>query len=66
MLNLLIVLISIVYQELQKDSVNNDYAAKNRLILEFETLKVWNRHGEAVNAHLLTATKDSADYSMKV
>jgi hypothetical protein len=43
MLNLLIALVSVVYNELMSQNTNNDFAAKNRMILEFETIQIWNR-----------------------
>jgi hypothetical protein len=38
MLNLLIALVSKVYTDLTDSDTKNDYAAKNRMVLEFETM----------------------------
>ena len=43
MLNLLIALVSKVYTDLTDSDTKNDYAAKNRMVLEFETMQIWNR-----------------------
>jgi hypothetical protein len=58
MLNLLIALVSMVYTELTASNTNNDYASKNRMILEFETIQVWNRESDQRNKHLVTAQRD--------
>lgn len=62
MLNLLIALVSVVYNELMSQNTNNDFAAKNRMILEFETIQIWNRDDiediRTSNQHLIMVEKD--------